>query len=88
MSKYIDADLLFETVCKRVNNPAIRGWLGAIINDIPSVNAADIMHEIEHLKEENETYKQKAEQMAKVILELKAENEYLEERRYDQYWQS
>lgn len=88
MSKYIDVNLLFETVCKRVNNPAIRGWLGAIINDIPSVNTADIMCEIEHLKAENETYKQKEEQMAKDILELKAENEYLEERRYDQYWQS
>lgn len=44
MSKYIDADLLFETVCKRVNNPAIRGWLGAIINEIPTVEIETEKH--------------------------------------------
>lgn len=30
MSRYIDVDKLQETVYKRVNNPAIRGWLNCL----------------------------------------------------------
>lgn len=44
MSKYIDADLLFETIQRRVSNSAIRSWLGAIINEIPPVEVKTEKH--------------------------------------------
>lgn len=44
MSKYIDVDKLQETVCKRVNNPAIRGWLNSLINEQPTADVAEVRH--------------------------------------------
>lgn len=44
MSKYIDADLLFETIQRRVSNSAIRSWLGAIINELPPVEVETEKH--------------------------------------------
>ena len=44
MSKYIDVDKLQETVCKRVNNPAIRGWLNSLINEQPAADAVEVRH--------------------------------------------
>ena len=39
MAEYIEKSDLYNKICERVNNPAIRSWLGSIINDIP---AADV----------------------------------------------
>lgn len=44
MSKYIDADKLQETVYKRVNNPAIRGWLNSLINEQPTADVKEVKH--------------------------------------------
>lgn len=44
MSKYIDADKLQETVYKRVNNPAIRGWLNSLINEQPTADFKEVKH--------------------------------------------
>lgn len=35
MSRYIDVDKIQEKICKRVNNPAIRGCLNALVNEEP-----------------------------------------------------
>lgn len=44
MSKYIDVDKLQETVYKKVNNPAIRGWLNSLINEQPTADVAEVRH--------------------------------------------
>lgn len=44
MSKYIDVDKLQETVCKKVNNPAIRGWLNSLINEQPTADVKEVKH--------------------------------------------
>lgn len=44
MSKYIDVDKLQETVYKRVNNPAIRGWLNSLINEQPTADVKEVKH--------------------------------------------
>ena len=44
MSRYIDADKLQETVYKRVNNPAIRGWLNSLINEQPTADVKEVKH--------------------------------------------
>lgn len=44
MSRYINVNELQENICKRVNNPAIRGWLNAIINGIPDANVTEVTH--------------------------------------------
>lgn len=44
MSKFIDADKLQETVYKRVNNPAIRGWLNLLINEQPTADVKEVKH--------------------------------------------
>lgn len=44
MSRYIDADKFQETVCKKVNNPAIRGWLNALINELPTADVEEVKH--------------------------------------------
>ena len=44
MSRYIDADNFSETVYKRVNNPAIRGWLNALINEQPTADVKEVKH--------------------------------------------
>lgn len=43
MSRYIDVNELQENICKRVNNPAIRGWLNALINDISVADMQEIV---------------------------------------------
>lgn len=44
MSRYIDADKLQETVYKRVNNPATRGWLNSLINEQPTADVKEVKH--------------------------------------------
>lgn len=44
MSRYIDVDKLQETVYKRVNNPAIRGWLNSLINEQPTADVKEVKH--------------------------------------------
>lgn len=44
MSRYIDVDKLQETVYKRVNNPAIRGWLNSLINEQPTADIKEVKH--------------------------------------------
>ena len=44
MSRYIDVDKLQETIYKRVNNPAIRGWLNPIINEQPIADVKEVKH--------------------------------------------
>nr|DAZ53789.1 MAG TPA: Rubrerythrin heme iron peroxidase [Caudoviricetes sp.] len=44
MSRYIDVDKLQETVYKRVNNPAIRGWLNPLINEQPTADVKEVKH--------------------------------------------
>ena len=43
-SRYIDADKLQETVYKRVNSPAIRGWLNLLINEQPTADVKEVKH--------------------------------------------
>lgn len=43
MSRYIDADKIQEKICKRVNNPAIRGWLNALINEEPIADVVEVV---------------------------------------------
>lgn len=42
--KYIDVDKLQETICKTVKNPAIRGWLNALINEQPLADVKEVKH--------------------------------------------
>ena len=42
--KYIDVDKLQDTICKRVQNPAIRGWLNALINEQPLADVKEVKH--------------------------------------------
>ena len=44
MSRYIDVDKFQETICKRVNNPAIKGWLTALINEQPTAYVKEVKH--------------------------------------------
>lgn len=44
MSRYIDVDKLQETIYKRVNNPAIRGWLNLLINEQPIADVKEVKH--------------------------------------------
>ncbi len=44
MSRYIDVDKLQETIYKRVNNPAIRGWLNPLINEQPIADVKEVKH--------------------------------------------
>ena len=44
MSRYIDVDKLQETICKKVNNPAIRGWLNALINEQLASDVKEVQH--------------------------------------------
>lgn len=43
MSRYIDVDELKENICKRVNNPAIRGWLNRLIDDTPTADVVPVV---------------------------------------------
>lgn len=44
MSRYIDVDKLQETIYKRVNNPAIIGWLNSLINEQPIADVKEVKH--------------------------------------------
>ena len=44
MAEYIDRDNFHIEICKRVNSPAIRNWLGAILAEIPTANLAPVVH--------------------------------------------
>lgn len=43
MAEYIEKSDLYNKICERVNNPAIRSWLGSIINDIPAADVAPVV---------------------------------------------
>lgn len=43
MSRYINADKLQERIYKRVNNPAIRGWLNALINEELTADVSEVV---------------------------------------------
>lgn len=42
--KFIDADVLAKQISKRVNNPSIRSWLFAIINEMPAADVQEVRH--------------------------------------------
>lgn len=43
MAEYIERDELYSKICKGVNNPAIRNWLGAIIADTPAADVVSVV---------------------------------------------
>lgn len=43
MRKYVDVDELKENICKRVNNPVIRGWLNRLINETPAADVVEVV---------------------------------------------
>lgn len=43
MSRYIDVDNIQERICKEVNNPAIRVWLNALINEEPISDVVEVV---------------------------------------------
>ena len=43
MSRYVDVGELKENICKRVNNPAIRGWLNKLIDDTPTADVVEVV---------------------------------------------
>ena len=44
MAESIDRDELYTQICKKVNNPAIRSWLGAILAEFPAADVAPVKH--------------------------------------------
>lgn len=44
MSDYVEKTDLYGAICKKVNNPAIRSWLGAIIAEYPAIDVAPVKH--------------------------------------------
>lgn len=44
MAEYIDRDELYTQICKKVNNPAIKSWLGAILAEFPAADVAPVKH--------------------------------------------
>lgn len=44
MKRYVDVDELKENICKRVNNPVIRGWLNGLINDTSAADVVEVTH--------------------------------------------
>ena len=43
MSDYVEKTDLYGTIRKKVNNPAIRSWLGAIIAEQPAADAVPVV---------------------------------------------
>lgn len=43
MSDYVEKTDLYGTIRKKVNNPAIRSWLGAIIAEHPAADAVPVV---------------------------------------------
>lgn len=60
MAEYIDRDELYTQICKRVNNPAIRSWLGAILAEFPAADVAPVVHgkweQCDYFDEDSNTY--------------------------------
>lgn len=44
MAEYIERDELYIQIRKRVNNPAIRSWFGAMLAEIPAADVAPVKH--------------------------------------------
>ena len=44
MAECIDRDELYIQICKKVNNPAIRNWLGSILAESPVEDVAPVKH--------------------------------------------
>lgn len=44
MSDYAKKTDLYSAICKKVNNPAIRSWLGAIIAEQPGADVVLVRH--------------------------------------------
>lgn len=44
MAEYIEKSDLYNKICEKANNPAIRSWIGSIINDIPAADVAPVVH--------------------------------------------
>ena len=44
MDECIDRDELYTQICKKVNNPAIRSWLGSILAESPTADVAPVKH--------------------------------------------
>ena len=44
MAEYIDKDELYTNIYKKVNNPAIRSWLGAILAESPTADVVPVKH--------------------------------------------
>ena len=42
MAEYIERDELYIQIRKRVNNPAIRSWFGAMLAEIPAADVAPV----------------------------------------------
>lgn len=68
MSRYIDVDKIQERICKEVNNPAIRGWLNALINEEPVADVVKVgrCEECKYVKE-NERLNKKVEDLSEVL---------------------
>lgn len=43
MSDYVEKTDLYSTIRKKVNNPAIRSWLGAIIAEQPAADVVPVV---------------------------------------------
>jgi hypothetical protein len=43
MKRYVDVDELKENICKRVNNPTIRGWLNRLIDNTPTADVVPVV---------------------------------------------
>lgn len=44
MAEYVDKTELYSNICKRVNNPAIRSWLGSIFAETPAADVVPVVH--------------------------------------------
>ena len=44
MAECIDRDELYTQICKKVNNPAIRSWLGSILAESLVAEVAPVKH--------------------------------------------
>lgn len=42
--KFIDIDVLAERIYNKINNPAVRSWILAIINEIPAADVQEVRH--------------------------------------------
>lgn len=73
MSRYIDVDNIQERICKEVNNPAIRVWLNALINEEPIADVVKVgrCEECKYAKE-NELLKKRISDKKHALFEQQA----------------